>query len=187
MATTYTRCPQEVADLLAELINEYHPQIKDAGVTFDLLFAESDSGNPVKCRGRSAYAVVRIISPLDRAKGMADAEIKIDMEKYEAFEDDDERRALLDHELEHVVPVVDDANGGFKRDDYGRPKLRMREHDVEVGWFAKIAERWGVKSVERKQARQIFDDHGNQLFPFLAEPQPELKIMPPPGKTKAAA
>jgi hypothetical protein len=48
--------------------------------------------------------------------------------------------AVLDHELTHLELVTDDE-GTVKYDDYGRPKLRMRLHDICHGWFSEVAKR----------------------------------------------
>lgn len=185
MATTYERAPKEILEIIASLVEEYHPTTKEAGVTFDVLLATSDSGPAVKLNGWPCNATVKIVGGIERMKGAADIEIKIDAEKYEELTDD-ERRALLDHELYHVQPIPDDALGGYKKDAYGRPRIKMRPHDVQVGWFKEIAERHGSASMERKQARQLFDDYGQGFWPFLSEAQPELKIVEkPPGKKAA--
>lgn len=52
-------------------------------------------------------------------------------------------------------------------DDLGRPKLKMRKHDVEIGWFKIIAERHGAHSIERQQAKIIFDTMGQSFWPGL--------------------
>lgn len=185
MATTYERAPENVHEIIAALIEEHYPTTKEAGVTFDILFATSDSGPAVKLNGWPCNATVKIVGAVERMKGAADIEIKIDAEKYEELEED-ERRALLDHELYHVLPIPDDKLGGYKRDAYGRPRIKMRPHDVQIGWFEEIAKRHGAASMERKQARQMFDAHGQAFWPFLTEAQPELKIVEkPPGKKAA--
>lgn len=185
MATTYHRAPEEVHNLVKSLIEKHHPTIDQAGVKFDLLFAKSNGGPAVKLNGWPCYAVVRIVGPVERAKGSGDAEIRIDAEQYEKMTEG-EKAALLDHELHHVVPIFNEAEGEWKRDAYDRPRLKMRPHDVQIGWFTAIAERHGENSIERQQARKMFEENGQALFPFLVETQPELgglRVLPtPPAK-----
>jgi hypothetical protein len=54
---------------------------------------------------------------------------------------DDQRRALLDHELMHAA-VAYDERGGVKRDERGRVVFRTRKHDLEE--FSDIVSRHGV-------------------------------------------
>lgn len=184
MATTYKRAPEEVYKIARELIEKHHPNTDKAGVKFDILFATSDSGHALKCHGWPANAVVRIVGPVERAKGAGDAEIRIDADIWESLTEA-EQAALVDHELYHVMPVLDDASGEWKRDAYDRPKLKMRPHDMQVGWFTEIANRHGESSMERKQAREIFAKDGQAFFPFLMEPQPEFKVVQAPSKKAA--
>ena len=114
---------------------------------------ERPTGHAVKLHGIPCYAVVKIIGATDRALGGKDARITIDKAKWEEMPTA-ERRALLDHELEHLMAVRDDA-GFMKLDAYERPKLRMRHHDRDYGWFDSIAERHGDHSIEVQQAHQL--------------------------------
>lgn len=163
MATTYEKAPAEITEQISRLIAEWHPKLAKAGVTVDALTALNDSGHAVKCAGYPALAVVRIISLKDRVKGMADAEIVIDSDAWETLEPA-QQDALLDHELYHLEPI-EDADG-FKRDSLGRPKLSMRLHDVQVGWFREIATRHGANSPERIQAKKLFDKEQQTFFNF---------------------
>lgn len=164
---SYDIAPAEVGSKIQSLIEAYHPKLKEAGVTIHALFAQNSGGHAVTCGGYPALAVVRITSLKDRVKGMRDAEIVIDEENYDEL-NDAQRDGLLDHELHHLETVPDD-DGGFQRDKAGRPKLSMRKHDVQIGWFTEIAKRHGVNSPEQIQARKLFDHHGQYFFPFLKE------------------
>ena len=44
---------------------------------------------------------------------------------------DAQRRALVDHELSHAAPSMDEDNV-IKRDERGRPVWRTRAHDIRV-------------------------------------------------------
>lgn len=90
-------------------------------------------------------------------KGLGDAEILIDADWWEKA-NEAERKALLDHELQHFAKTD-------KVDDLGRPKLKMRRHDVQVGWFKSVAERNGVSSQERLQAAQMMHEHQQVFWP----------------------
>ena len=47
-----------------------------------------------------------------------------------------------------------------KRDAQGRPKIKLRKHDFQVGWFHEIARRHGEHSVEVRQCRELVSEQG---------------------------
>lgn len=154
-----------------ELLNKHYEPAVSAGLRVDLVFAYPDlddaSGEPINDaitkNGIRALGLCRVVNAKDRAKGNGDVEILIDGYWWER-NDYDERLALLDHELYHIVLRSE-------RDDMGRPKIKLRKHDVEFGWFNEIARRHGINSQERIQAKSIMDNQGQYYFPqFAVEP-----------------
>jgi hypothetical protein len=141
MTTTYEKCDGATNQLLQQLIGKYHSPIKEAEVTFDLVFAakEDKEGNSlpaVKLHGVAASAKVKITSLEDRARGVADVKIVIDRYQWEVAKPET-RAAILDHELTHVM-LKDEG----EPDDLGRPKLKLKEHDWMVWGFDSIVERY---------------------------------------------
>ena len=185
--TTYEPAPMDVMALLAEVAKAHHPNLIEEEVRIGVLMAyaedvEDEEPKPaIVDRGRAVMAKVRIVALRDRAHGMPDAEMQIDARKWDLLSPD-EKKALLDHELTHLVFVV--SKGAVARDDLRRPKLKIRPHDVEVGWFAEVAARHGEASQEVQQARQVFVEHGGVLFPHLQE-RPVVEVprapRPPPA------
>lgn len=165
MGKTYERADGEVLAMIAELIADHYPDLEKAGVTIDAMMAESDTGDAVTLHGSKCLAVVRIVGAKDRAKGMADAEITISREDWD-FMERPAQMALLDHELYHIM-VTKEGEDEHKTDSQGRPKLAMRPHTVEVGWFDVIAIRHGENSPEIIQARKLLTKHKKTFFPFL--------------------
>jgi hypothetical protein len=161
---SYSKCPKHVTDIVESLIEKFHPQLAHVKLAIDLLFVVSDAAYPVMAGGYPAYAVVRSVSVKDRVKGCGDAEIVIDKEKYEEM-DDKERAALLDHELYHIEPKRDKF-GGFERDGHGRPRINMKKHDHNFGWFAEIARRHGMNSIEVKQAMVLRREYSQAYFDY---------------------
>lgn len=185
MATKYTPADSECLDRVNALIERYYPHLKDNEVTIELLFATADEGQPLKHGGYPAAAIVRIVSEKDRVKGNKDAEICIDQLRYEEMSAE-EKDALLDHELYHLVVKYDDHEA-VKRDSADRPKLGMRKHDHQFGWFAEIAKRHGEASGEVRQAREMVEGSGQAYFTFMTE----LRLVPkgdekPKRRSKAA-
>lgn len=174
MGTKYQRAGDEVRSMAFEILDRYpdHRPILEAGVKIDYLFAyaERDGNNNIKvpalkCHGVRALAICRKIGLKDRAKGCGDVEICIDHDWWENA-GEDEQRALLDHELYHVE-VRKDIRGVIT-DDLNRPLINLRPHDVQIGWFAKIAARHGIASQERQQAKAIFDEFDQYFWPEIA-------------------
>lgn len=169
MPKVYDQAPDEVRDRCVALIRKYHPDLEKVALRLDLLCASTDSedAHAVTLGGYPCLAVVRIVSAKDRAKDVGDAEITIDRDAYEAMTSE-QRDALLDHELYHLN-IVRDRAGQPKRDDHGRPKLKMRKHDFNVGWFHEIARRHGAASIEVQQATEFVHENGQLYFGFSQE------------------
>ena len=164
---TYSKAPAEIIILAAEIIGsvEDHTPLIDT-VRIDWVFAhgdQDDEGNVInhalKHHGLRALGVCRVVNLKDRAKGMGDVEVCIDADWW-AEADDAQQRALLDHELTHIR-VMNDV------DALRRPKIKMRKHDFEVGWFASVAQRHGDASGEIQQAKQVVAQFGQQFFPWM--------------------
>lgn len=172
---TFERCDKSVEELAKDLIRKFetHHPLEAAEVKIDFVFARGDvddAGNQTNHaltkNGVRALGIARKIPLKDRALGRGDAEIALDADYWvDALEA--EQAALLDHELHHIA-VKSDKAGNIQYDDLGRPQIKMRKHDVEVGWFKVIAERHGAHSIERKQAKQLMDVDGQFFWPEFA-------------------
>lgn len=145
----YTLAAPDDRRLLEEVAADFHPHLADAGVTVGLLLAvpkEGQEGPALKLHGYPALAVVKVNSLKDRVEGKPDCTVQLDGEAWKDLPDA-RRRAVLDHELTHVV-VQRDADGRVKTDDAGRPKLKLRLHDMQVGGFEEVVKRHGAAAVE---------------------------------------
>lgn len=177
--TTYTKADPKQLAALERALAKYHQRLIDAGVKVDLsvAFAKVNEetgeimGPALKLRGAAILAKVKILSLEDRVQGHGDARITIDGDRW-ADLTPDERMALLDHELTHLLVVeemvrnsppkpgdgpVPVAPVAFKPklDDHGRPKLRMRPHDVEItGIFIEVLDRHKGASQEHQQVQR---------------------------------
>lgn len=175
---TFKKCKEVahsgVEEMAKELICEIpdHELLKRVRIDFLFAYGERDDdgnlvGDALTHRGLKALGICSKVSLKDRAKGLGEAEIRIDGDWWEQAEED-QKRALLDHEMTHIQVLLD---GGIpKLDRDGRPKIKMRKHDVEVGWFASVAKRHSVASQERIQAKAIADQYGQLLWPDLVGP-----------------
>jgi hypothetical protein len=99
--------------------------------------------------------------------------------------------ALIDHELEHLTTVLDVDTGKPKFDGQNRPKLQMRQHDHQLGWFDAIARRHGEASPEICQARELLEQTKQLYFDFgqviAARSAPEVKARKQRGGTRVGA
>lgn len=168
---TFKKDSGPLADMAAEILKEFqtHWPIVEAEVRVDYLFAFGDVnengetvGDALKRNGVKALGITRKLSLKDRAKGLGDAEICIDGDWWDQASPEDQR-ALLDHELHHISVVEE------RRDDLGRPVLKLRKHDWECGFFAIIAQRHGIHSMERQQAKKAMDTYGQYFWPEVVE------------------
>lgn len=168
---TYNVAPQEAYDLAKAIMLEYeeHQPLITAGVKIDLLFAygkenkDGTHGDAIKHNGVRALAVAKVIGIKERTLGHGDALITIDGDWWQV-NGEPEQKALLDHELYHLELKYDDA-GCPETDDAMRPKLKMRKHDHQFGWFNLIAARHGTHSQERIQMRAMCESSGQYLLP----------------------
>src|SRR6185295_2951630 len=113
---TFERCNKQVEKMVFEVLAKHttHQPLLDARVKIDLVFAMPDydekTGLPVNDalthNGAPAYGIARKIPLKDRVLGRGDAEIAIDRTFWDRV-DDEEKEALLDHELHHFQVKVD--------------------------------------------------------------------------------
>ena len=80
---------------------------------------------------------------------------------------DAQRRALMDHELAHAAPSMDEDNV-IKRDERGRPVWRTRAHDIEE--FQSVVEHHGCyKHDIEKFAEELLRKRATPLLDQLTE------------------
>jgi len=163
---TYQTAPKHVREIVDHLLKKFYPRILAEKPRIDLLTVAHDSeGSALKHAGYDAQAVIRVVGLKDRAAGRGDLEIVIDEVNYNRLTDE-QRVALLDHELYHVT-LKTDKEGVVKRDGADRPKFGMRKHDRQLGWFDEIARRHGDNAAEVIQARALIEQAGQVYFPFM--------------------
>lgn len=163
---SYAKCPDEVAARAASLIKKFHPDLDAVGIRIDFISVSTDEegGTALAHNGYPAAAIVKIVGPKERAIGRGDAEIVIDEEGYTDMSDA-QKDALIDHELYHLE-IVRNKHGRHVLDCNRRPKLKMRLHDRQYGWFDEIAQRHGSASIECQQATRLFLGGKQTYFEF---------------------
>jgi hypothetical protein len=177
---TYSQAP-DAEGHVEKMRASHHEELE--GVTIAPLFvfdSEESSLSVLKHGGYWAAATMRITPLKDRALGIADAQIVIDRAcwaKYSARQ----RNALVDHELTHLTRKIDKETGEMVTDALDRPKLILRKHDHQFGWFDEVAQRHGEASIEVQQARRLVEISGQLYFDFSAPP-----ATPPKRERKVA-
>lgn len=175
--STYKKAP-EIKELADEILNKFdtHKPLVEHKVRIDFLFAFAsvdEQGEAHGCaithHGVRAYGLTRKIPLKERAMGRGDAEVMLDGDWWQNATEAS-RRALLDHEMHHLE-VCFDEDQVLITDDLKRPKLKLRKHDVEVGWFAIVAGRHGSASLEMQQAKVLMDSYGQLFWPALDMPK----------------
>lgn len=156
----------EIAESIQSLIAANHPELAEANVTVDTIFAfDNNGGFPVKTNGYPSAANTKISNLKSRVKGAADAEICIDRDAYNSM-NEAQRLALLDREL-YKLAVKRDKDGNIKTDDADRCVLRLKKFDYMLGWFREIAVRHGDNSPEVYQASILWKQDGRTFFPKI--------------------
>lgn len=168
MSIAFDRVGNEVYETVNRMMEKFHTELHGAEVTVQCLFARNDDDEQPAVKspgGVPAYAVIRRVPLKQRVAGFRDAEITIDERKWENLTEA-QREALIDHELEHLELVYEGDGPGtpVELDDWGRPKLKLRQHDWDLAGFESIARRHPDAAMEVLQARAVEQRFGAMLF-----------------------
>ena len=168
----YQLAEKPVFQMAAGIIKRHHQDLHAIGVKIDILFAfalEDSEGNKktptLSHQGYPANGIAKILNLKDRLCRGYDAEIILDGDAWAGLTDN-QKLAILDHEITHFV-VKRNSDGNVIRDYMERPRLMMKKHERQFGWFDSIAARYGRDSAEVQQATHVFDTGGQVYFGFL--------------------
>lgn len=179
MGKTFARAPETIMSRIRQLADDFHkddmlieggekgsPPIRVTVEAF-LVFGPRDNlglvtGPALMVHGCQAAACIRTSRLEERVAGRADAIVHIDGDRVNLWPVAT-LMAVLDHELEHIA-LQKSAEGVPVLDDIGRPKIRMRPHDHDFGWFDAIAKRHGQAAIEVCQAAAFAGKELRQLY-----------------------
>jgi hypothetical protein len=165
MATRYDVADKETLELLEEVKDKYHERLVDNDVQIGVLMAYAEVDEKSGKRkgvalkgyaGAQAAAKISNVPLKDRLTKKYDVELVIDGDHW-PDRSEAEKRALLDHELTHIVPKD-------KTDDLGRPIITMRDEDFIVWGFLQVVERHGAAALEARSVKALIDQHGQLLL-----------------------
>ena len=170
----YQNANSAVREQAAEIIKAHHPDLYNVGVKIEFVFglaSEDAEGNKkfptITVNGYPANGKAKILGNLDRLLTGYDALVVLDGDKWTELSEE-QQNALLDHEINHFT-VKRNIKGEISYDKANRPRLALRKHDVQFGWFKVVAERHGTDSAEVEQANQLFTAGANSFFAFVHE------------------
>lgn len=145
---------QAMYPMLCELVDAYHEDLKAA--RFALAWNTSWKADP---DGRVTLGKCKKASDLDKELAAYDFVIMLRQEFWQDAEvKNEQRRALLDHELCHAAPKLD-KYGEHMEDERGRKVWRTRKHDIEE--FAAVVYRHGLWKRDLERMAQAIR-HGKQ-------------------------
>lgn len=163
MGKQYSAVSEDVLRRIARLREKHYSELE--GVTICALFVfNGENEHVLMHHGYPALAVAKKTSTVQRAAGLSDALILIDRYTWSSLTGA-QMDAALDHELYHLVPELGD-DGKLAYDSVDRPKLSIRLHDRNFGWFDEVAQRHGAASIEVMQASVLMKAAGQLYFDF---------------------
>lgn len=163
---SFTEAPESVIDLAQELIRLFHPDLMEARIGFLMRTKPSSS------QGRRVLAKAEKIGEKHKLLLDLDFLIWIDEEEWTRL-GDEQRRALVDHELCHC-----DYNSS-------EGKASIRGHDVEE--FATIIERYGAWNPALLEfTRRMNKDQSGRIEKAGDPIIQQLSMLPPRGQVIAA-
>lgn len=175
MGKIFAEADKETVAFVNQILETEYPAI--AGMTSQIeigvLFVSSDKPDKpaLTHSGYPAAATIRVVSEEDRAAGGPDVILSIDHDRWEEL-NENERYALIHHELHHLDPVKlrPSIDGGSfcDVDNLGRPKIKLRRHDFEIGGFNTIVERHKDDCIEWQSIKKVHDRFHQRLLPFYA-------------------
>jgi hypothetical protein len=174
MPTTYRQANVEDQLFLESVRDELEPALTAAEVRVKLMFAYSDPDDVKPALTHNGYpcaGIAKINSLKDRAEGKADGTVFVDHDQWRDW-DEARRRAVCHHELHHFEPQFD-KDGGRKTDDLGRPVLKIRKHDWQLGGFGIIVERHGDAAIEKESFIKTAETYGQMIMEW-DDDEPEV-------------
>ena len=142
----------------------------NSGCLYKVLYAENedDSKPSVVCKGNPAYAVVRVVSNIDRVTKKYHFEIIIDKDYWFNHLSPEEKESLIYHELYHVN-IARTSKGEYKYNPDESIKIRLRKHDLQYEGFSKVIEKFGKDSIDFKNYIAFSKSLGRFINEIAAE------------------
>lgn len=164
MTKTFDVADPAVYDLAKKAMKKREPELDKAGVSLMILLVHGGEPPQLKVGGYAAAAKIKINNVESRSQGMADATIQIDNDVWLDLSAR-KQEALIAHELHHLE-VCYDKDGKVKLDTVGRPKLKTRLHDHQIGIFEDILADYGEECCDHDQVQPLKIFYEQRLMPW---------------------
>lgn len=170
----FHKADDSVMEIVREMIEEHHPDLASVDIRVGVVMVYpalnkdgEPTGHAVSLSGAACAAKIRKVPAKDRVHTPFDVRIEIDADRWSDLPKAS-RRALIDHELEHVVVRKDDAGTPITDDDL-RPKLRLKPDDWVLTGFQCVVDRHGDSALEAMALHTLWDMHGQGLFSWAKD------------------
>jgi len=160
MSATYKRAGKDVLGVVAAVMKEAHGDLVTHKVAVDVIMADGGQDKngvrklALRHHGRPAAGLMRVTKQKERAAGMRDAVMILDLATWEKLSGLS-REALVDHELRHVRLRDVLSDDECLRDSSNRPILDTVPHDWEMGGFSATVERYQRNSLEAQMLAHV--------------------------------
>ncbi len=171
MPVTYRMAEPPVVVLVDAVLRSTFPHLAAAELVIDVMTAHAavdKDGNPtgvaIKLHGVPCLATIKVRNLKDRVAGFGDVLLLLDGDRWPDLSKS-QQEGLIDHELEHVVLKLD-ASGGVVLDDAGRPVVKLKQHDFDLGGFWATVERRKESAPESANHDEIARGFRQREFPW---------------------
>jgi len=169
-----TKAGKEILDIMRDMTNRHHEELRNATIAPAWMIRNKTDRDGILVLGKMKKA-----TELERLAHGNDAFLLLNQEAWERF-DDRQKRALIDHELEHLTVSLDEGTGEPKLDGHGKTRYRIRKHDVEE--FQAIISRHGCHKNHLRQFAEEALRVDNQLKLWLGTVPPAKTAKPEAAK-----
>lgn len=180
MPVTLDAASADVLGVMENVMAEHFPDLVDL-VEVEVLMATGAKGRPaVKLAGSPVTAKIKRVPREQKAvnaTGGPDVRIIVDAKRFADMKPR-RREALFAHELEHIELIRDAETGECVRDDYDRPKIRLRADDWLITGFKRIHDLYGEDSCERSSFEALGFILGQRVFDFMQADEPDTRPFP---------
>ena len=151
-----TVASESIHQFMYDVMEKYHMELFGAEITVTIFmcekvdkFGNSTHEPAIIRRGQRCDATIKKASPTDLGLGSGLLIMNIDALYWEDASDDD-RIALIDHELCHFQLKRNAKTNEIELDGNDKPKLKAVPHDIEVGVFYDVIRRHGPDCADYK-------------------------------------
>jgi hypothetical protein len=152
--------------MMDALIANYHTDLAGANIAVGYSYGWKPSRD-----GKVILGMAKVCGAFERQLHGFDLEILLNYDFWHHPDTKDpQRKALMDHELSHPRPIMDEDLGIPKLNENGRTCYYLRKHDIED--FAEVVRRNGIWKADLEKIGQIMAEawEDNQRAKMSDEP-----------------